>query len=474
MCGRMILVAILAMTLAGCAGSVPRDGEFSDVQQAIDTRLSQRVYWYQGGAEDEKVRQALTDMLQQPLTLDAAVQIGLLNNQHLQAEYERLGVAQADLVQAGLLSNPTLFSSVRFPTGSGRTNLEFEVAQSFLDILLRPARQRLARAEFERAKLSVSNTIMDFSMDVIEAWRDVQAAAKLVEVLEVINESAQAGYEMAQRFDEAGNLTPVKLSQHRAIAAEASAELTRARTEHQQQRDRLSRLLALTGSERDWTMTAALPELPDNDPALSESLQTARAQRLDLAELNQTHQQLIATLEMTQNYRYIGGAKVGVNAERETDGSSRIGPNFSVELPIFDQRQAGIARLESLLYRSEASRRALEADIHSDVTDTIHQLQGVRKLAEQYRDEVIPAGEAIVRYTQREQNYMLTDVFDLLLVQRQARSAYRGYIEALRDYWIARAELQRAMGTGELSVARAPNSEASPVDAPVDDVHRHE
>ena len=54
----------------------------------------------------------------------------------------------------------------------------------------------------------------------------------------------------------------------------------------------------------------------------------------------------------------------------------------------------------------------------------------------------------MVKFTQQEQNYMLVDVFELLFARRQATQAYRGYIEGLTEYWMARTELARASGTG--------------------------
>ena len=103
----------VVLLLAGCA-HVPRDGEFSTVERIVGERLSQKVHWYQGGEEDKQVNDALEDLLSQRLTARAAVQIALLNNRILQSEYETLGIAQADLVQAGLLSNPVLRSPASF------------------------------------------------------------------------------------------------------------------------------------------------------------------------------------------------------------------------------------------------------------------------------------------------------------------------------------------------------------------------
>ena len=154
----------------------------------------------------------------------------------------------------------------------------------------------------------------------------------------------------------------------------------------------------------------------------------------------------------------------GVNSERDTGGTHVTGPNISVELPLFDQRQAEIVRLESLHKQSDARASALEAEIRAEVRAAFNRIASARTLVEYYRDEVIPANEQVVKFTQQEQNYMLVDVFELLFAQRQARSAYRGYIEALRDYWIACAEITRAAG-GNLPEITSP---VTPKSAPVE------
>ena len=438
-----IIFAVLLLT--GCT-QVPRDGEFAEVERLVGERIPQKIHWYQGGSEDAEVVQVLQEFIAKPLTAQVAVQIALLNNRRLQAEYEALGIAQADLVQAGLLSNPVLFASARFPHGGGRTNTEFGLTKDFLDLLLRPARQRLAETEFARAKLRAANAVLDLATEVATVFYRAQGTAQLAKMLAVVNDSAQASYELAQRFEAAGNLSERALAQERSAAAETYAELARVRAESQAARDELNRLLGLTGPARDWTLAESLPELPaiDPDPDTTETL--ALGQRLDLAGARKEITQLADALDITRRYRFIGGATVGVDSERDTGGTRVTGPNFSVELPVFDQRQAEIARLESLHKQSAARAAALEAEIHAEVRAASNRVSAARTLVEQYQNEVIPANEQVVKFTQQEQNYMLVDAFELLFAQRQARSAYRGYIEAVRDYWIARAELARAAG----------------------------
>lgn len=444
----LLLAAAIMALLTGCT-HVPRDGDFWEVERLVGERIPQRVHWYQGGEEDEQVKVALDSLLKEPLTAQSAVQIALLNNRRLQSEYEDLGIAQADLVQAGLLSNPVLFASIRFPKGgAGGNNVEFDLAKDFLDILLRPARKRIAETEFTRAKLRVANAVLDLAAEVQTAFYHMQGKRQLAEVLAVAAEAARISHQLAQRFDEAGNLSELELAQERSAAAEMSAELMRARAGLQGARDHLNRLLGLASSERDWSLGRALPELPATDPDPTLVEKSAMQRRLDLDNARREIEQLAEALEITRDYRWIGGASVGVSTERDPDGTRVTGPNFSVEIPIFDQRQADIARLESLLSQSRSRCAALEIAIQNDVRAEVNRVTAARNIVEYYRDELVPAREQVVKFTQQEQNFMLVDVFELLFVRQQETQAYRGYIEALTDYWVARAELAHVVGIG--------------------------
>ena len=442
---RAAILLGIALFAAACT-PVPKDGDFKAVEGLVAGRLAARVYWYQGGPEDELVRRQGEALLAQPLDLPASVQFALLNNYRLQAEYEDLGVAQADLVQAGLLSNPVFFGKLRPVHGHGKPNSEFGLAAEFIDLLMRPARQRIAAADFSRTKLRVAGSILALTADVSRAWYATQAAQRLVEILAGVHESASASELLARRYQEAGNMSRRELTEQRSVVAEVRAELLAAEGALQARRDRLSALMGIGGSGQHWSLAGTLPELPAADPGAAEMLAGALSGRLDLQEIGEEFRQLDSALEMTRRFRYIGGATVGISTERDTDGSRVTGPDFSVELPLFDQRQAQLARLESLRRQSEMRRRALENEVRAEVDSALHRMAAARRLAGHYGSELIPAHEEMLQYLQQEQQYMLVDAFAVLAAHRQLRAARRGYTQAIADYWDARVDLDLAMG----------------------------
>src|SRR5258708_19364410 len=112
-----------ALAATGCAAVSPK-GSFDDVSGLVAGRGGARIHWDQGTPADDQVRAHVHDLVTGTLTPDGAVEVALLRNQGLVATYAELGIGQADLVQAGLLKNPTLGARVRFPTSGPGTFID--------------------------------------------------------------------------------------------------------------------------------------------------------------------------------------------------------------------------------------------------------------------------------------------------------------------------------------------------------------
>ena len=79
----------------------------------------------------------------------------------------------------------------------------------------------------------------------------------------------------------------------------------------------------------------------------------------------------------------------------------------------------------------------------------------LREIVDTHRDVLIPQRESVVARSQEQQNYMIIGVFELIQAKRQEYDAYQSYLEAIRDYWLARTDLMRAVG------ARLPSESAA-------------
>ena len=213
--------------------------------------------------------------------------------------------------------------------------------------------------------------------------------------------------------------------------------------------------MGLWGPQNHWSLPEQMPDIPTDEMSLKQLESLAIENRLDLAAEKKEVEALAQALGITIDWRWVGQIEVGVSTERETDRTWVTGPSVAIELPIFNQRQADIARLEAQLRRSQKRLTAQAIDIRSEVRSLRNRLIMQRNVIDHYRHTVLPLREKIVNLTLKNYNYMLTGAFDLLIAKQQEFEAFQKYLEALRDYWIIRADIQRALG------GRLPMSEQS-------------
>lgn len=448
--------ALLLALGAGCA-SVPRDAGFKDVNAMARDRIGRDLVWDRGSEEDAQVRERVRTLLAAPLTADGAVEVSLLRNRGIQAVYEELGIAQADLVQAGLLGNPTLGATVRFPDKAGAViDSEFSIAQDFLNVFTLSLRKHVAELQFEQAKLRVGSEVLQLAADVRGAYFALLAAQHMSGMLREISQGQDAIRELSQRQREAGNINDLELSLEVDAAQSARAVVARSDAEVLQDRERLARLLGVFGAEAAFKTAEILPEMPDADPPLERLESAAIERRLDLAAARAERDVVAGLLSTARGTRYFPAVQIGVASQRETpEGLRATGPTLSLELPIFDQGQARLARLEAQARQADARVEDLAVRVRSEVREARNRLVQQRGIVDFYRRNVLPLRERILKQSQLHYNAMQIGLVQLLNARQNQTNAYREYVESLRDYWTARSDLDLAVG-GRLASATTP------------------
>jgi len=398
--------------LAGCA-SVSAKGGFQDVQSVVKSRTGMRTHWNQGTSEDQWVQETVNTMLDGKLSVDQAVQVALLNNPMLQAQYEELGIAQADLVQAGLLSNPMFSGSWLQPSGAGTTNTDYSIEQNFLDMLFLPLNREMAKEQLVQVKHLVGNSLFDFTSGVRTAYYELQADNQMYGLQEKYVQAAEAAAELAKRQFDAGNISPIDLSKRKANYHELKLKIIQIKAEMRSKAETLSLLMGLSESDYEWQIKDSLPMLPKEKLQIENLEELAIEQRLDLAAARQE----IVIIKKGLNLARIGflsSLDVGVHTEKDTDGGNVTGPEISLGIPLFDRGQAKRAKARALLRQSEEKVSAMEAEIRSEVRLLTDRMQTACTSVKYYLETIIPVHEEIVELSQKEYNFMLHGVYTLL------------------------------------------------------------
>jgi outer membrane protein, heavy metal efflux system len=444
----VVLGAIGALSLAGCASTSPKNA-FDDVSANVERRSGHKVHWDQGTDDDKAAERALDRLLSKELDADAAVQVALVANPGLQAKLEELAIAQADLVQAGLLENPVFtIGKTAWESEHIDPNIFASVEQNFLSVLTMPLKKRVAATELEATKLEVGDHVLELAAQVREAFYEAQAAEQIVSMRRLVDDASKTSSEIAKRQAEAGNMSDLNLSTTLALSAQTSLDRKRAEGDAAVAREKLNKLMGLWGPRTAWKMPAKLPNIPVEDPSLERLEGTAIEHRLDIAAAQRNIQAMRYALSLAKTTRWVGTVHVQVEAGRLRHNQRfSFGPAVALEIPLFDQRQAQIARLEAFLRQGEAELRALAVDVRADVRSTRARVVTARAVALEYAKVVVPQRESVVRYSQEQYDAMLLGVYQLIQAKQAEYDAYREYIEAVRDYWIARSDLERAVGT---------------------------
>lgn len=452
----------LLLLASACATVRPERGH-NQVDELVDTRLGVETGWGAGDPGAEAISERVDELLGAGLTRERAIRIALLNNPELRATYAGLGVSQADMVQAGLLSNPVLAGSVGFPIGNGgRDRLEYEASlvHSLLEVFVLPLRKRVAKEQFTVDLLRVADRAVEVATQASHALVRYQAADRALELQRVLLHVAKAAAAEAEARYHAGNTTRLERDTERAAYEEERRAFAIAELERIEAREELNRVLGLWGAQTEWTLAEPLREALAEDPDLEDLESLALRQRLDVDAARRQVFLMHNAVRVARTSRFTGPVEVGVHIHQDPHGPRLLGPTLALELPIFDRRQAMIARLEA--QRDEAQHRldALAIATRATVRATAAKLRGLRQQLEHQLEVLLPLRERIVEGTQRQYNAMQIGLAPLLQVRKKQAEEYKRYLETLRDYWIVRAELERLVG-GSLRPLPSPQ-EAEP------------
>lgn len=458
---KLLIGASAVVALIGCA-SLSDDARFSSVEQAVKERTGAETKWTRSEREADTVRERVRELLARPLGPTEAVQIALLNNPGLQASYAEVGIAEADLVQASRWRGPT-FSFARLRR-EDEVETERGVFFDVLGLLTIPLSVKAQEKRLEAVQNRAAGEGLRVALHTRKAWFEAVAAQETAKYMEQVKESAEASAELARRMAEVGNFPKLTYAREQAFYADATAQLARARHNATAARERLARLMGLWGEDLAFQLPDRLPELPKSVREAGDLEAQALAQRLDVQGARRETESVARSLGLTKATRFIDLLEFGILSNSETGEERQRGWEIELRIPIFDFGGARTARAERQYL--QAVNRTLETavDARSEVRETYSAYRTSFDIARHYRDEIVPLRKRISEEVLLRYNGMLSSVFELLADSREQVSAVNAYIEAVRDFWFADADLQMAL-TGRSPGATQTLKSATPAPA---------
>ncbi|MFO0752045.1 MAG: TolC family protein [Thermodesulfovibrionales bacterium] len=393
----------------------------------------------------KKTREDANRLLSDGLTMDNAVKIALLNNRELQAAFEEIGIARADLVQAGLFTNPRLSAVFRFPLGGGGASVEAEGLVNMADFWRAPLRKKVAAAKLEEVMFRVSDEILKTQAEAKDAYIEYIAVSRMREETEKIRDQTKELKDHLLYRREFGLSRDLDTYLTEAEVLDADVELARIEKELHLARTRLNRILGLTPEqdnyEIDGSFSGEFRELPDTETLIAHAL--SNRPDVQVAKLRIEESKRILSSERKSIFGDFG---IGAAYAREAGGTDFLGPGFDIRIPLFDQNQAQIAKAEFRLRLAEKELAAKTGRVREEVSSVLESLSLARRQVSMIRDQLLPVRRRAVEYAESYFNSMQLNMLYLLDSRRKVSDAQKRLLEALKDCFRKEVELERALG----------------------------
>jgi cobalt-zinc-cadmium efflux system outer membrane protein len=427
------LLAGTALLGQGCRAA----GGSGDAEATVAADVERRTGATLAARGDAQASAALA-LLERPLSEEDAVRLALLHNASVREGYERLGVARAELIQAGLLSNPVFTASAKlFSSG---TEVELGLLRSFVDLFLRPLRRRVAAQDLAATEAEVVRDLVRLVYDVRRAFVVVHGAGEVVRLRREALATMSSASDLMRRLEEAGNVRDADLTVEEVAAARARLDLDAAEVALRDAREALHVLLGLPRGTTAWSLRGRLPPLGTAADA-PDAEERALASSLDLLEAKARLRAALGGVRLARREGWLSPLEAGAVGKREGDGAWGFGPEVTTAIPVFD---TGLARALAASARARerlARHERLTVEVASAARRLADRAKALREREAYARETYLPLRARLVEETMRTFNAMQVGAFDVLDAKEGEADARREHAETLLLAWLARLDL---------------------------------
>ncbi|WP_346361446.1 TolC family protein [Bosea sp. (in: a-proteobacteria)] len=462
------LLAGTAALLGGCAGFSP-DGGMAPIQAAAYAEIGKEVTKIGDDQAALTAKARVDQLLRKPLTADSAVQVALLNNRGLQAAFNELGIAEAQMVAASLPPNPRF--GISKLSGRFEVEVERQIVGSLLALITLPARAEIAGDRFKTAQLRAVEAVLRLAADARRQYYRAVAANAQVAFYQEAKASADAASELFKRLGESGGVNKIDQAREFAFEAELTVQLAQARQQQSQERERLIRQLGLWGGDLKFRV-GSLPPLPRLQSVKAIEAEALR-KRVDIqiarAELDTLAKSLglanatrfVNDIDLLGRRTYDRGRSIGADGDVEREVRRSRTLELEIDIPIYDFGQSKVALAEQT-YMQAANKLAEKAvNARSEAREAYTTYRANYDITRQYQNNVLPLRKIIQDQSLLQYSGMLNDVTDLITDARNRILSNVAAINARRDFWIAHTDFKHALigggsgGGGSATVAAA-------------------
>ena len=379
------------------------------------------------------------------LTLRQGLALALTGSPELAMFDYDIRVAEAGVLQAGLLPNPQASIDSQDIGGSGPYR-GARAAERTLQIgqlieLAGKRRKRVVEARLGRDLAGFDYEVRkrQVFLAVHQAFVEVLAGQRAVAVNEEIVGLTESVLPDIRRRMESGKTSGVELTRSNVAIATARIGLEQARRDMLGARHRLA---AQWGSTKP-RFSSALGNLEDS-PALAalDTLNSRLAQNPRVARFDTERERREATLAR-ERAAAVPDVTIrgGVRQFAESDNAAFV-VGASVPIPLFDRNQGNIRAAREQIGKTEAERSFVQAAISAELAEAYHAAIAAREQIALFRETVIPQSEEALKTITEGYEAGRFGYLEFLDVQRTLVTSRQQYIQALAAHQQAIARVE--------------------------------
>lgn len=378
------------------------------------------------------------------LDLPGAIQTLLAQSPQVRIELAQLGIADAQRLQAELISNPHLSIGALKPEDGGRWQLDVGLSQPLLELFTRPLRRQIAEDNLLSVQLRLQARLQKLIAQTGDAYYSAIAAQQHLQVQQQMLDATLARQQLANSLYRAGNMSENSFLYYDNELRRVQQQVKKRERKAQEKYLALLNMIGLNSSQK-IKLPTKLPVLPTENFVQAELLTKANNDRLDIKIATQQLTQLENRRSLLHKQNGWRDMSIGINAEREFDGATNVGPELEFALPIFNRNQGKLAAIDAQTAKAHAQLTQSKLNADTEIAQALNQMQSAREQLDLITAS-LQVAEKRVTLSNREVNFMLGSPFELLNIKRQQIQLAHDYTNELKNYWQARTQLELAIG----------------------------
>ncbi|WP_158633567.1 TolC family protein [Tautonia sociabilis] len=395
----------------------------------------------------------MSKILEGGLTADESVAIALRHSPRLRAVLLDAGISRAEFAQASFPENPSLAMALRFPSGGGSANLEASLLQNVAELWRLPSRRRASEASLRRAIVAVAREVSGLAYGAKAAYVRAAAGDRLATIASENREIAARFLELALARRKGGEGSGIDVGFARAELSSAEVALRSASLAAFERRAELAGRLGLITPPAELVLSESLSRPDATPPALEEVLARIPHGRLDIAAARRAVEAAQATLRY-ERLGFLSLLGLGAAYERpeertgEGGGSSGaiLGPSLALEIPLFDQNRAQIAKAALAHRQAEELLSALLVEATQATRAAHERLASTLAVCRLYEAEILPEREQNLELVRQAYRAGELPIASMLEAQRSLLGARVEFARALEEAALASIEFERVTG----------------------------